>query len=244
MQAATGLLVLIFLVTSLAVGIRLLVLFSRTRRPPELLIGIGILGIGPCGMGGILAGAVLTRAGSGAAPFVTGVSVLSIAAGLTGSALFNWRTYRPDSARVRAVVLAAVGIAGVGFGIEWGTNAFADPMHFGPGMKLVTLSCSTTLLWGGVESVRYWLMMRRRLALGLADPLVTNRFLLYGLGIGVAGFGSAVSAVVQWITGLGSADLPILTFSNAVCGLLSSICMWVAFLPPKAWRRYVTGAAS
>jgi hypothetical protein len=244
MQVATGLLVVIFVLTSLAVGVRLIVLFSRTRRPPELLIGIGILGIGPCGLGGTLAGAALTRAGAEAAPVVTGSAVLSIIAGLTGSALFNWRTYRPDSRLARSVVLAAVGLAGAGFGVEWGTTGFADPLHFSAGIKMVTLTSSAILLWGGAESLRYWLLMRRRLALGLAEPLVTNRFLLYGLGIGVAGLGSTASALIQWITGLGSADLPILTFSNAVCGLLSSIAMWMAFLPPAAWRRYVAGAAS
>ena len=41
-------------------------------------------------------------------------------------------------------------------------------------------------LWGAAESLRYFSMMRRRAKLGLADPLVTNRFLLWGLGIGAA----------------------------------------------------------
>jgi hypothetical protein len=83
--------------------------------------------------------------------------------------------------------------------------------------------------------------MRRRLRLGLADPLVTNRFLLWGLGIGAAGVGSLISVVVQQIAGLSMAELPALTFSNSLFGLASALLMGVAFLPPAVWRRYVQG---
>jgi hypothetical protein len=244
MQVATGALLAVFLLTSLAVGVRLVVLFTRTRRPPELLIGIGILGVGPGGMGGLLGAAGLDRAGSDAAPYVAALAVLSIVAGLAAGGLFNWRVYRPDSRWARLAVLGSVLLAGVGFGLEMGTTGFADPLRPGPGVTLVSFLCSSTLLWGGFESVRYWLLMRRRLAIGLADPLVTNRFLLYGLGIGTAGFGSVVSVFAQVALGLGMAEMPLLTFSNSVCGLLSSLFMWVAFLPPAAWRRYVGGTAS
>jgi hypothetical protein len=83
--------------------------------------------------------------------------------------------------------------------------------------------------------------MRRRLRLGLADPLVTNRFLLWGLGIGAAGLGSLISLIVQQVVGLSMAELPALTFSNSLFGLCSALLMWVAFLPPAAWRRFVQG---
>ena len=35
--------------------------------------------------------------------------------------------------------------------------------------------------WLAAESLSYWSAARRRVRIGLADPLVTNRFLLLGL---------------------------------------------------------------
>ena len=49
---------LTFFVVALTVGIRLLLLWGRTRQLPELLMGIGVLGIGPVGFGCMLVGAV------------------------------------------------------------------------------------------------------------------------------------------------------------------------------------------
>ena len=75
------------------------------------------------------------------------------------------------------------------------TTGFAEPLRLGPGGTLTSALCTANLLWGAVESLRYYALMRRRLRLGLADPLVTNRFLLWGLGIGAAGVGSLISVV-------------------------------------------------
>jgi hypothetical protein len=40
-----------FFVVALTVGVRVLLLARRTRELPELLMGIGVLGIGPVGFG-------------------------------------------------------------------------------------------------------------------------------------------------------------------------------------------------
>jgi len=51
--------------------------------------------------------------------------------------------------------------------------------------------------WAGFESIRYYKMQSRRLLLGLADPIVTDRFRLWGLSMLAAGaitvFGIALS---------------------------------------------------
>jgi hypothetical protein len=244
MQIVSAALLVVFLLISAAVGVRLVALHTRTRRPPELLIGIGILGIGPGGMGGLLAAAALDRADHAASPYAAALAVLAIVAGLCAAGLFNWRVYRPESERARLAVLGLVLLSGIGFGIELGTTAFADPLRPGPGVMIVSLCCAGTLVWGGAESIRYWRLMRRRLAIGLADPLVTNRFLLYGLGIGAAGIGSAISIGAQLVSGLGMAEMPLVTLSNSIFGLASAVCMGTAFLPPAAWRRRVTRGAS
>ena len=50
-----------FLLASLVVGVRLILLSHRTRQLPELLIGVGVLGIGPLGFGLSMIGALPGR---------------------------------------------------------------------------------------------------------------------------------------------------------------------------------------
>jgi hypothetical protein len=233
----------VFFLVSLAIGIRLVALAGRTRHTPELLIGIGILCIGPFGMGTMLLAAALRMQDSDLAAVAAGAAILAIGVGSVASCIFNWRVFRPGSPIARAAVFALALLFGVAFGLELGTTGFADPLQPGPGGYLASELCTANLLWGAVESLRYWALMRRRLRLGLADPLVTNRFLLWGLGIGAAGVGSLISITVQIVTGITMSELPALTFSNSMFGLASAALMWVAFLPPAVWRRYLASRA-
>ena len=57
--------------------------------------------------------------------------------------------------------------------------------------------------------------------------------------IGAAGVGSVISLAVQLATGAAMAELPGLMLSNSLHGLASALLMWVAFVPPAAWRRFV-----
>jgi hypothetical protein len=160
------------------------------------------------------------------------------------SCLFNWRVFRPLSTRARAWVFATALLYGVGFGLEAGTTGFADPLRPGPGGTLNSMLCTANLLWGATESLLYYAQMRRRLRLGLADPLVTHRFLLWGLGIGAAGVGSLISVAVQQASGLAMSELPALTLSNSTFGLAAAVLMWIAFLPPAALRRTLLGGSA
>ena len=234
----------VFFLASLAIGLRLVAAATRTRHSPELLIGIGILGIGPLGMGCMLAAAMLDNFQFEVARVPTAVALLAISAGSVASCIFNWRVFRPDSSAARAWVFAAALIYGIAFGLELGTTGFAEPLHLGPGGTLTSALCTANLLWGAVESLRYYALMRRRLRLGLADPLVTNRFLLWGLGIGAAGVGSLISVSVQVVSGFSMSEIPALTLSNSMFGLASAVLMWIAFVPPAAWRRYILGQAA
>jgi hypothetical protein len=86
--------------------------------------------------------------------------------------------------------------------------------------------------------------MRRRVRLLLADPVVANRFLLWGFGAGAAGFGSALGGVVQWWTGLPPLELPGLMLSSSLHGLAAAIAMWLAFVPNAAYTRWVRSRAA
>jgi hypothetical protein len=60
-------------------------------------------------------------------------------------------------------------------------EGFAPVMFAGVGHWIGWAGRTAAALGIAFESFRYWRMLRRRLRLGLADPVVTNRFLLWGI---------------------------------------------------------------
>ena len=228
-----------FIVSSLVIGVRLLVLWHRTRQLPELLIACGILGIGPVGFAFTLAAMSSAETLPGLASPCFAAALLSTSGGAFAAAVFNWRVFRPDARGMR-LVLGALAL-GFAFAFVWGatTSGFTEADATSPGVRLSTVLSTAVLLWGAAESLRYFAMMRRRTKLGLADPLVTNRFLLWGLGIGAAGVGSAISMTAQAVTGQHMLAVPWITASNSLHGFTAAVLMWVAFIPPGFYRRFI-----
>ena len=233
----------VFFVVSLAIGVRLLLLWNRTSQMPELLIGAGILAIGPAALSAHLVAAAVRESHPALASGVALVAILAAATGTVTTAVFNGRVFRPDArwARLAPVGFYFLFVAALGW--EAGVTGFADPLELGPGALLSSSLLSVCMLWGASESLLYWRQMRRRLEIGLAEPLITHRFLLWGLGIGAAGWGSALSLAGQQLLGRGMADVPLLMLSNSMHGLLAAVLMWVAFVPPAAYRRWLAARA-
>jgi hypothetical protein len=232
-----------FMLSSLVIGIRLLVLWSRSRRLPELLIACGILGIGPVGFAFTLAATSSGQTLPSLASVCLAAAVVSTSAGAFATAIFNWRVFRPDASWLRPVVGIVAALFVSAFIWESITTGFADSTAFNSGFHLYSVLSTAILLWGAAESLRYFAMMRRRAKLGLADPLVTNRFLLWGLGIGAAGLGSAISITACAITGQHMLAISWVTISNSLHGFTAAALMWVAFIPPGFYRRLVESSS-
>lgn len=231
-----------FFVVSLTVGVRLLALWRRTRQLPELLMGLGVLGIGPVGFGLLMLGVVLLPGAPGPASFVIGTASLAVSLGVVAKCTFNWRVYHPDEAWARAVSFGATAVLGLCFGaMLW--QGFENPFQGDPIYYLRSFIQIGALLWGAGEALRYHALMRRRARLGLADPVVVNRFLLWGLGAGAAGVGSLVGTVAQLALGMSARELGWVTMSSSLHGLVAAIALWLAFLPPARWRRFVESRA-
>lgn len=146
----------------------------------------------------------------GAAQVATGVGAVS-------AYIFTWTVFRRDDGWARWLVIAAAAVFVVVFFGRLATGGFVLPMKLDFWFHVNSIDTTTCLLWGAIESLRYYTMMRRREQIGLADHLVTNRFLLWGLGIGAAGVGSLISV---------------------------GVVMWIAFLPPAAYRRWIEARAA
>lgn len=225
--------------SSLAIGLRLVWLAHRNREAPELLIGLGILGIGPAGFAGTVFALLLGPGHPSAAACLLAAATLATSSGALAAYVFNWTVFRRRDRWAQGIVGGAGLLFVVLFVAQLASGGFALPLRLNAWFHLHSIAVAGCLLWGSGESLRYYPIMKRRLRLNLADPLVTNRFLLWGLGIGSAGVGSLISIVVTLVTGSPMQEFDWLTLSNSLFGFAAAVLMWIAFLPPAPYRRWI-----
>ncbi len=232
-----------FFVVALVVGARVLLLARRTRELPELLMGIGVLGIGPVGFGLLVIGQQLQTSHPLVFQILVGTASVAISSGVLAKLIFNWRVYHPTSAAVRALVISGglllfglVLYSGVAFG-------FTDAGPLTPQALIRSWLQVGCLLWGAGESFAYWLKMRRRIRIGLADPVIANRFLMWAIGAFAAGWGTAVGIVGQMVTGVEMLRSPWIMASSSLHGLVAAIAIALAFIPPSSYLRYIRSRA-
>ena len=242
-----------FVLAACAVGLRLIGLHRRTGHAPEGLLGWGLLSSGGLGYGlmifAVLSDQAAMAAGraSDAAALVCGIGWGLHNVGVLLMLRFVVIVYRPDSrwARRLAVILGVVLWSGwlvfVAHGGLYGKQTAAYWVALGV--------IGSFPLWSMAESYAYYLRMKRRLAIGLADPLVCNRFLLWTLA-------SLCSLGAIWIVNapllvrpfVAEADLPGVTVISllvtAVFGLGTVSMYWLTFFPPSWYRDRILAATS
>ena len=233
---------LAFFVVALIVGIRLLLLWRRTRKLPELLMGLGVLGIGPVGFGCMLVG-VVTLSNPPIANASFGAGTVAVFIGVMAKCIFNWRVYRRQSV---AAMIVTIGVGAMMLTIltmhaidgQWApTEAMAwDSLA----RSLSQVGC---LLWGSAESLYYWTRMRRRMKLGLADSVLVNRFLMWGVGAGFAGAGTGIGVMAEIITSVPALEIPWVVSTSAAFGFVAAVSIYLAFIPPERYVRFVRSHA-
>ena len=241
-----GLATLAFVAGSAVVGVRLLLLARRTRQMSELLLGGAIFCAAVLGYGVLIAG-LIVRGGRLEPEAATPLAIVLSAGGkalhdfgVTLFLLFVLRVFRPGETWALALaggLLALLwgGYAGGGLASGFRTDPVGSAAWWCEYAVIWTYP-----LWVALESFRWWGLMRRRRALGLAGALVTNRFLLWGTG-------SVFTALATWTASvpyLFASDLarleaitPAIRIATAALGLASISCSYLAFLPP-AWYRH------
>ena len=235
---------LAFFFVSLWVGVRMLAQWGRTRALPELLLGLGVLGIGPVGFGLVMLAAVAGAHQPDAPSLLAGLSALAVGGGAAAKAIFNWKIYHPSSRAAAAIAFASVALLVVAIVGDARSTGFAPAAWMQPGWILVRQGVQVgVLLWGSCEALRWWLRMRRRLRIGIADPLVANRFLLWGIGAGMAGSGSLIGMLVGLAYGQPMNELPLLTLVLSICGLVAAVALWLAFAAPEWWKLWIRDQA-
>jgi hypothetical protein len=245
MTIVTVVCVSLFMIVSLAIGVRLLALFAKTRELPELLLAIALLGVGFLGF------AVGTATKLWQHPPESLLSWLPIAGlsleyiGCLALTAFAWRVFHPRSPIAAAV---AIGLTALMVAAILGETISGENLRYVDGGPIsapyVPIGLSVRALgpaWMSFECLRYYSALRRRLRLGLADPLIAHRFLLWGLGIGAAALGYAVAVAHRLIHATGIQDHAWALAAVALLAFGSAGALALAFFPPRAYRRWVRG---
>jgi hypothetical protein len=232
-------------------GLRL----HRTGAPgsPErwLAVTFGALG---CGMLPRLAAAQLLsgRDTGSLALALNALSHLAIEAGIVGLSLFTWRVFRPSSRAARGFVLATAA-ASSALTLLLIATAHADQEASGIALA-VNATRAIPVLWAFAECTRYAQLMRRRVRLGLADPVVANRFVLWSVWTGALGVVALLLFAVRtrafWLQAQGidprtvmPAVIPITGALAGLAVITAGVAIWLAFFPPAAYRRWLTPSA-
>jgi hypothetical protein len=240
LQSAAG---TVYLLTVTAVAIRLLVLARRNRELPELLLGLSLL------VGGTF-GASLEAGGMAAAstledPKIVGTMLLSGKlfglVALVCQGLFIWKVFRPEAAWAPAIVAVCFACSAAALTGFWQHGTFATgeiPIHW----FWVELAGRTTgSIWLVAEAIHFYGQIQKRRELGLADPVLCNRFLLWAVA-GVCGLVMMLTAVPPVVSP--NSSHPLMAWDLVVFGAAGigfSIAYSLVFFPPQRYLRWVGG---
>ncbi len=235
---------------SILIGGRLLLVGTRKRDLPVLLAGSTVFFSGGLGYGATVVVSVLRlRTGGVTPPEWMWLPVLAWVLhdlGVTANLVFVRRVFRPYERWAQGLALLAGltlwgGLAGM---TRAGIATFA-PSGVGWWMHFAVVW--TYGLWGGIEAVRYGMLMRRRLALGLATPAIVQRFTLWAVGLFGATLATACASPQMFVDPRIASQQPVfilLSVATSTFGLVSIGSFWLALAPPAWYRRRVEGASS
>ena len=230
-----------FLAVSLAVGIRLLLLARRTRKLPELAMGLNFVVAGFIGYALLVAAESLHLLPGRLAGFGSFFGVSGISIGGAFVCLFTQRVFQTHNrVAIAALALLSGWFALASYG-AWVLNVAKVQQGFGVwlGHWGAHIGLLAAYGWSTGESLRYYALMRRRVQVGVGDALVANRFLLWGIGTLAT---VLVTLLYMGMQLLGHYELPAsLVGVSSLLVLVTAIAEWLAFFPPQSYRkRFVT----
>jgi len=233
-----------FAVVGGAVGFRIRKLARATGGAPERWVALCMLAICAVAYPLLMVSQVLPAGVVRIALLSLGVAVAHV--GIAAIFLFTWSAFRPDVRWIRfplAILFATMAAHWIGLSaLLWSLRASAASMaDLSPGWSLYTSATSGAgFAWTGIEALRYWPLLRRRRALGLADALVVNRILLWGL-VGLSSTIINVNNVLAILRGVNTMLDPGTALVTATFGCFNAAALFLAFLPPASYARWVRG---
>jgi len=244
-------LVFVFL---LAPGIRLLALARKTRQAPELWGGLYFLGAS-FGISLRVFGASAQFDMPEAALLANSIGHVGLATGTVAMASFTQRVFHQESGRAKTFARV------LGSGIAVTTLWTLVGGHVMVENSAAVISTNTLRIvptaWAFFESFRYWRAMKKRGALGLADPVVTNRFLLWSIWTAGVSIMPALALAIRLaamvlLPDLGNPSEAQATYQPQIMAFVrvvflvvvpaSVVALMLAFFPPRSYVARIRGA--
>jgi hypothetical protein len=165
-------------------------------------------------------------------------------AGLAAALLFEWRVFWPAARWPLALGGCFLAVMLAGWLGSATSGAFATGSYRDPWFLLLNGGMLAVNLWVGIEPLVYHRKLRRRVRLGLAEPLVVDRFLLWGLGSLARALLVVVGPVSEsWFQRLDAETrLAVSAVELALVsllGLAASLAYWLTFNPTTSYVRWV-----
>jgi hypothetical protein len=230
-----------FILAGAIVGVRLLLLAARTRELTDWIIGFALFDLSAVTYPLILY-ATLADLPIEATRHAYAMFMVPMAIGFGSVFIFTQRVFRPGEAWASA--LAASGLVALAYGLIAGVQyVLAAPDRAALTSRIspsiwIELGAVVAYVWTAIEGFRCWEQAHRRLQLGLADPLVVNRFFLWGL-IGVSSLLSVAPSLVISLAGGDGTRSVAARLTTAVGGVVTSVALQLAFLPPARYRAWI-----
>jgi hypothetical protein len=155
-------------------------------------------------------------------------------------AVFNWRVFRAKAWWAKWIawavgVLIVVGLTVSALEGDW---EGAYPLTY-QGFWFEWIGGIAAFIWLTIESLRAYALSRRRVRIGLGNPVVSNRYLLIGL------YGTLATITYPaflWMyieyerNGVWSEPFSVFTGIIELCSLAA---LWISFSAPAFYRRWV-----
>lgn len=232
----------VFTVIAGSVGFRLIRLWRETRELPEMSLG--------CGLAVLALG--MPFAASGRIPSIAlePLGRLLFCAGLTANIVgvcmmiaFTYLVFRRYVAWARAMLAAMCVVDALALGYICAMNLTGSSVEeiktlMKPGTVTLIATMLVAFVWSALESFRVRSALRRQRALGLGDPVVANRFLLWGVGSVTSAMlmGVMLWCVLEGMT-IMRESLPLSVMSAS--GAIMSASWYLTFFAPAAYQRFI-----
>jgi hypothetical protein len=236
MEAIAGVIVLI-------VGVRLFLLSRQTGHAPEYFLALMFL-IWALGYALYDIPYAFTEGDESIAPFFAYSSLLAFNLGNVFLALFTRGVFRQKErwagwlviAIAICLVLGSVGTAWVG---DWEQ---ADPLS-NPGYWPQIVGGLAPAVWMGAEGLAHYARARKRLKIGLCEPLTCHHFLLWGLAGALWAILEFVIVAQDFVYLGAGAWSGVLGIFNGLLEIIPVALMWLVFFAPAGYRRWIEGPA-
>jgi hypothetical protein len=240
---------LAFILVGAVIGVRLLLLWRKTRELPELLMGLSLTLFAMVVQPAIVSSNVIGHHfGNNARLAALAFAFGGVTTMLVCLYRFTFIVFRPESKLARVWVwFAGCVMVGTSIALVWSISQSTP----GAGHSILTQICvfcfSTNfliaMLWIAIESLRYRSLLLRRLALGLTDPVLVNRFGLWGSGCGIAGL-SPIGTMICAAMNIDIATHPVPLLNTAITGTWIAFTWYLSLLPPQSYLDWVRARAA